>query len=410
VRAYPPRKIRVSGDEIAGFVEGNPCVANWLRKFMAGPQGGLSGSKLNKTRMLCRFFKWLRVVKGVFLSPLELLDRQLQLRQSSSIGDRQWLLNLVLEHSRDNLDFKDYSDRRKYDVFQTVKSFCDYHEVPLTMAKNVYGKKRKKKNRRKQINIVGAKKLLGQMSQRNRTICLIQLHSGMGIGEVLNEFSYMWHSQVKPQLDLGCERMKIEFDERKGNDTPYFTYISRDGIHELRKWLQERQRIIEKLLTDGKDVSKTVIEGEPIFITSRGNPLREQSFCHQLNQKTSGKVTSHMFRKLFESEAKVPDRGIDRGIIKFFMGHITGMDDGGGIYDRNPEIRVEIFEKEYAKLEPYINIYSSPAAARRTDPLLQNIEQLSQLPGGREFFSSIVEDANAKLAEMVKRQKKRSTV
>ena len=38
------------------------------------------------------------------------------------------------------------------------------------------------------------------------------------------------------------------------------------------------------------------------------------------------------------------------------------------------------------------------------DELLQDIEQLSHLPGGREFFSSIVEDAKTKLAEMLKLQ------
>ena len=228
----------------------------------------------------------------------------------------------------------------------------------------------------------------------------------MGIGEVLNGFNYMWFDQVKPQLDMGRRRLKIEFDERKGNQTPYFTFISRDGIHELRKWLQEREGLIEKLLAEGKEVSKTVVEGEPIFITSRGNPLREQSFCHQLKEKTGGKVTSHMFRKLFHSEATVPDRGIHPRIVKFFMGHITDtMDDEGGIYGRNPEIRGEIFEKEYAKLEPYINIYSSSVVSRRTDPLLQDIEQLSRVPSVREAFESIVEEAKVLMAERLKRQK-----
>lgn len=356
--AQAPRNISVSMGEVAEFVKDNPYVANWLRKFRSGPKGGISGSKLNKVRMLCRFFKWLHVVKGIDLAPDELLDRQLQLRQSNSVKDRQWLLNLALEHSRDNPDFESYSDRRKYDIFHTVKSFCEFHEVPLTMAKNVYGKKRKKKNHRKQITLTDAKKVLGQLSQRDRTILLIQLQSGMEMGAVLDKFNYMWHSQVKPQLDLGCQRMKIEFDERKATGRWYFTYIGQDAIHELKKWLGERQKIVEDLLAAGKDMSKIFIEGEPIFITSGGKPVWKQLFAHQLNRKTGGKVTSHMFRKLFKSEASIPDRAIDRNIIEFFMGHINGIDAVGGDYDRTPEIHEEIFEKEYAKLEPYINIYS----------------------------------------------------
>ena len=373
----------VSHDEVVRFVRENACVANWLKKYMRAPLDesdvGLSGSRLNRARILCRFFKWLMVVKNVDLSPDELLDRQLKLRQSPSVRDRQWLLNLVLEHSRDNPDFRDYSDMRKYDIFQTVKSFCDFHEVPLTMAKNIYGKKQKKKIHRKQINLAEAKTLLGDLSQRDRTILLIMLQSGMEIGAVLNKFSYMWHSQVKPQLDVGCERLKVEFDERKANGRWYFTYISRDGIHELRKWLQERRRIVENVLADGKNVNKAVIEGEPIFITSRGRPLKEHVFLQHFSRKMGGKVTTHMFRKLFKTEASIPERAIDRNIIEFLMGHINGIDAVGGDYDKTPEIHEEIFEKEYAKLEPFINIYSGV----RTKPLSE---------GDREWleFSSLL--------------------
>ena len=51
------RKLRVSKIEVAGFVEESACVGNWLKKYVSGPEGGLSGSKLNKAHILCRFFK-----------------------------------------------------------------------------------------------------------------------------------------------------------------------------------------------------------------------------------------------------------------------------------------------------------------------------------------------------------------
>lgn len=359
------RSARVSYGEVLDFVDGNPCVASWLKKFTLAPRNvkRISGSRLNKARILCRFFKWLRV-RGIVLSPQELLDLQLKKRQSSSVQDRQWLLRLVLAHTRDNPDFERYADMRKYDFFVTVKSFCDYHEVVLTTAKGVFGRKRKKKNHRKQITTSDAKKFLGHVSQRDRTICIMSLQGGLEIGAILNKFSYMWHSQVKPQLDAGCERMKIEFEERKANDTWYFTYISRDAIHELKKWLQERKRIVETAVADGKNISKEILEGEPIFITSRATPLTEDYFVSQFSKKMKGKVTTHMFRKLFKSEASVPDRGIDRNYVEFWMGRaeaanrLNPMDATGGTYDRTPEIYEKTHEKEYAKLEPYVNIYS----------------------------------------------------
>ena len=357
------RPCGVSYEEVLRFVRANECVANWVRRFRLAPRGEsvwlsareeLSGSRLNKARILCRFFKWLRLEKEVNLAPRELLDLQLEKRQRRSVEDRQWLLNLVLEHSRDNPYFRDYSDGRKYSIFSTIKSFCGYNEAVLTTAKGVFGSRKRRKKRRKQITLTDAKRILGKMSRRDQTICLIMLQSGMEIGAVLNKFSYMWHSQVKPQLDAGCQRMKIEFDERKANGQPYFTYISRDGLHELQKWLAERKRIVETNQVDDQNI----IDGEPIFITFRGTPLRRGLFVSKFSRRMGGEVTTHMFRKLFKSEAGVPDRGIDHRIVNFFMGHITDLDDVGGVYDRNPEIREEIFEKEYAKLEPYINIYS----------------------------------------------------
>jgi len=330
------RDVALSYGEIVDFVKGNPCVKRWIGKYRLAARrgGGLSGSRLNKARILCRFFKWLRVRKDLDLTPQELLNVQLEKRQSTSVQDRQWLLGLVLEHSRDNPAFMNYADMRKYDIFMTVKSFCDYHEVVLTTAKGVFGRKRKKKNHRKQMALSGAKKILGKMNQRDRAICLIMLQSGMSVGTVLNDLNYMWHNQVKPQLDAGCQRLKIEFDERKGNGTWYFTYISRDGIQELRKWLEERKRIVEDALADGRAVSKAIVEGEPIFITSSATPLRSHRWGEQFSRRWSPKTTTHMFRKLFKSEASVPDRGINRSYVEFWMGHSGGatlLDVTGGL-------------------------------------------------------------------------------
>ena len=44
------------------------------------------------------------------------------------------------------------------------------------------------------------------------------------------------------------------------------------------------------------------------------------------------------------------------------MGHAEDIKGKGGIYDRSPELYADMIEKEYAKLEPYINIYSSSRA------------------------------------------------
>jgi hypothetical protein len=80
-------------------------------------------------------------------------------------------------------------------------------------------------------------------------------------------------------------------------------------------------------------------------------------------------VRSHGFRKFFEQEASPPERGISKSYVSFMMGHSSGKDSNGikinhpldvvgGIYDNCPRVYPNVVEKEYAKLEPYINIYS----------------------------------------------------
>lgn len=282
----------LSYEEILEFAQ-DPCVQSWLGKYRLAARNDaeLSGSRLNKARILCRFFKWARVRKGLVLSPMQLLKKQDDLRRTGEFEDRQWLLRLVLEHSRDNPDFRDYADLRKYDFFVTVKSFCEYHDVVLTVARGVFGRKRKRKNHRKQMTLGVAKEILGKMSQRDRAMCLIMLQSGMSRGTLLNEFNYMWHSQVKPQLDANRQRLRIEFDERKANGTWYFTYVSRDGIHELRKWILERKRIVEHVLADSDaKVSKAIVEGEPIFITFSGDPFEVSSLGGGIQQEMEPEV------------------------------------------------------------------------------------------------------------------------
>lgn len=332
--------------EVDRFVEENEAVKEWLGKYMVR-------TAAENSYKLCRFLKWLKAVKGQKFSPKDLLNDQIQMRRSDNIENRRKHLRWALEHTRDNPDFKDLSDSWKYSIFLVIKSFYDYHEVPLTAAKSVFGRRSKRKNCRKQITLAQAKKIVSLLGQRERAILLVILQSGMEIGAVLGKMNYMWE-EIIPQIEAGALRVKVEFNQRKGNNFPYFTYFSHDAIQELKKWLIIRRRIVE-------------IKGEPeshaIFITREGTPYLENNYYqtidyHRAKKKLPAFVT-HQFRKLFKTEASIPERGIDRNVIEFFMGHVNNLASVGGVYDKTPEIHENVIEKEYMKLEPYINIYSS---------------------------------------------------
>jgi len=344
--------VGVSRGEVEEFVRRSVCVSEFLSRY--------EGTTFwHYASELCRFFKWLRVVKGLRFSPEGFLEEHLRRRGSSRVEDRRWALRLVLEFSRDNPDLREASYSRKYIMFTVLKQFFDYHEAPLTSAKGVFGRKRRRKFKPRQISMEEAKRILGVVGQRERTVLLIMLQSGMSVGDVLNKFNFML-DYVVAAVRSGVQRLRIDFPERKGNGFSYFTFISRDAIHELKKWLAIREKIL-------RDIGR---ESNAIFITKLGKPVTVPHFLFMFDyylrraklKSGAWTVTPHMFRKLFKTEASVPERGIDRDCVEFMMGHLSGIESVGGIYDRTPELYADVIEREYAKLEPYINVYSGKHA------------------------------------------------
>jgi hypothetical protein len=81
----------VSESEVQEFIDKNVAISEFLNKF---------DSEVTHTERaigLARFFKWLRVVKGLEMSPSEFLDLHLKKRVYDSVEDRRWALKLVLE-------------------------------------------------------------------------------------------------------------------------------------------------------------------------------------------------------------------------------------------------------------------------------------------------------------------------
>ena len=61
--------------------------------------------------------------------------------------------------------------------------------------------------------------------------------------------------------------------------------------------------------------------------------------------------------------------GVSKAYVTFMMGHSEGKDSNGirithpldavgGTYDNAPHVYPDVVEKEYSKMEPYLNIYT----------------------------------------------------
>ena len=388
----------VVGSELDGFVSSDDFVSEFLSRYKKHL------STLNSyAGTLFMFFRWLRVVKGLKVSGKELLDLHVKYRGSDSIEERRWGIKLALDFTRDNPDLKECSDGRKYGLLSVVRKFFDCFEAPLTTSGDVFGKVAKRKFHPKQISVSDARRMLGFFNVRDRAILLCMLQSGMAIGDVLNKFSYML-PQVKAAIEANVSRFKIEFDERKGNEFPYFTFISTDALYELKKWLALREHWL-----DGKTDPGTVFISKPIrkrgeTDCKEGRALSVLSFevnFIRVMRKMKIKdgpwsVTPHMFRKLFKTESRAPERGIDQDCVEFMMGHCGGIQAVGGTYDRTPELHAEVVEREFMRMEPYLNIYSGHVAEaelsesqRETNKVLEALADKDILPKFIEFLKNL---------------------
>jgi hypothetical protein len=372
----------VSAKEAEAFVARYGCVRQFLNRYDKG-----SVTYVEKSVGLCRFFRWLKVVKGLDFEPNQFLDLHLQKRGSLSIDDRTWALRLVLEYSRDNPDLEGCARQYKYSGFYLpVKLFCDANEAPLTTTEGLFPKRSRRKYHDTTFTPEYVRKILGFLNERDRAVCLVQLQSGQSIKQVLVDINRQ-AKYVFREIDSGKQRIKFEFSERKGNGFHYFSFISVDAIHQLQKWRPIREKILH-------DLNK---ESEYLFITKSGEPLDCKTFHNNFRllmmshglYKTPYAVRRHGFRKFFEQEASPPERGISKSYISFMMGHSGGsgedhkLDVVGGVYDACPRVYPDVVEREYAKLEPFINIYSGRAAETEglgiSEEDLASLKQLLQM-------------------------------
>lgn len=345
-----------SAEDVNALIQGSQVVASWLGRYKASP-----ATFLKYSRGLTMFFKWLREVKTLKLSPEEFLDTLAAKRASPRPSERCWGKALLLEFSRDNPDLASASDSTKLTSYIVpLKRFCADNEVELSSEQSLVGTV-KRKFSEPAFTVALAKKVLGVMSQRERAICMIMLQSGQSISQVLLDVNKQGEYVIH-EIELGKERIRLDFPERKGNNFPYHSFIGHDAITEIKKWLPIREGFLRRLK----------MESKLLLITENGKLYNPHMFLSEYTRKLQRhglwtgplSVRSHMFRKIFETEASPPDRGVDKLYVKFMTGHSSGtdvikrQDMPGGIYDNAPRVYLDVVEREYEKLEPYLNIFT----------------------------------------------------
>jgi integrase len=333
-----------------------------VRLFLGQHEFGGSSWQRN-AHGLCSFFKWLRLKHGLEISPDEFLKEHRRRRRSDDPADLRWALQLALDFSRDNKDLAGKNGHYKWSYFfLPVKLFCDLNETPLTSARGVYKRRGGRTYREPECTSERIRRALAVVNQRDRAALITQLQSGQSVKQVLVDIS-MQAEYIFREIDAGKPRIRIDFSERKGNKSPYFTFIGADAIQEIQKWRPLRAELLDEL----------GVKSKHLFINRDGQAMKINSFLVNLreNLERHGLWTgpysfrTHMLRQFFKSAASPPDIGVSRAYVNFMLGHeragLTGeneLDAVGGVYDKAPFINPKVVEQEYVKLEPYLNIWS----------------------------------------------------
>ncbi len=346
------------------FIDANPLIKDWLRNKAAA-------SKRIYAFHFIRFFQWAQQKYG-FADVNALIADHEACRNSGSVQQKKRHARIVKEFVMDNPENAELGDKTKALIITAVSSFYNYCENPLSSATGEFKFDIYRKWEEKQPSIDDARRIISEAGQRERTIFLMMLQAGLRIGDLLNYVNYRW-SEIKPQLDANKDPVKLVMYGGR-----YWTYISTDAIHELRKYIVER----------GEPK-----EGEAIFVSRGGKPVSPVYVADVLQRiglklgiipeselkkvKQRGHrypLRLHQFRKLFKSESSVAGR-MDARYAEFFLGHAGGLAQIGGIYDKSPELHEELFEAEYKKLAPYLNVYTGVQSLEKR---VAEIEKLKQ--------------------------------
>jgi len=95
-------------------------------------------------------------------------------------------------------------------------------------------------------------------------------------------------------------------------------------------------------------------------------------------------------------------RGISKSYVAFMLGHKSGMavpnrlEAVGGTYDNAPRIYEDAVEKEYARLEKYLNIYSS-RTGQLPDEKMREFYEFWNQPKVRKFLVGAMREKGIKI-------------
>lgn len=291
-------------------------------------------------------------------------------------------LNNPQNHIQDLLQFKDhleqYSPMTRRMHFNTVVYWLKMNDIFLSphdlhFIKSRLGKG-KTTTKDHALSIEDIKAWYEHLSHIGKVLLLIQISSGMRIGEVL----------ALRYEDINFESEPVEVQvlgtwhswgtgEVKTGETRY-TFISSEASYALKEWLKVRDDwlktackrahgFVEKSNTDDRliPISHTNLQ----YVYTQG--LKKAGLFLKDQKTNRATISSHSLRKFFSSQLSTV---MPKDMVELLMGHAGYL---GGAYIRYPKAQVA---KEYLKAEYIISIHTGTTPEIRAN--MDNLKELAQ--------------------------------
>lgn len=318
-----------------------------VERFLSGY--GKITTKASYASHLKLYFVWLRNVKGVGLTPDELvLDNLKSVFESGATNTltKRKHTDWLSEYVNASMVERGLSDSKRQMAAATVRMFYRANDSPLFGAFKVSQgavvpppKPLKAEDIRAVLSVL-------PVNIRAPLVCVWQ--SGIEIGRIL---SLRWKDLEG--LDAGEYPLKLTLYGRKRHRRAYSTFLGRDAITHLKA-----------IRTNGELVFPSVRNPENTSDLAWLNVCLKGAAAKLEGEELIGHYPreswhTHALRHSFETEAS--HAGVRAEIRDYFMGHITGIQ---WTYNHRDEIHPQDLIEEYLKIEPLVSLNPTEATLK----------------------------------------------
>jgi integrase len=155
---------------------------------------------------------------------------------SKAKDDSTWALNSILKFTyfqKQRVDRKEISGATVRNYVKSIKLFCEMADISIQWKKITRGLPRGKKYADDRIPTLDEiKRLVEYPDRRIKAIVYIMASSGIRIGA----WDYLQWGHVRT-IEKNGEILAAKMIVYSGEEEEYFTFISAEAWHELKKWM-----------------------------------------------------------------------------------------------------------------------------------------------------------------------------